>query len=456
MNAVPQSNQQSQDSLPPWESADLEQTDNVLASTPAATVKHLNADQEDAISRLLNFIQNEDIGGNWFYILSGGAGTGKTFCMEHVTRIAASSRINIVYTAPTNKAAKVLKQRTGNASTIYSLLGLRVDKTGEIKTVVEGKKADLSNVDIIVVDEASMVNGNLFRILEDQARRFSVKVVFMGDPAQLPPVGEAHSPIWQNQADSCLTRVMRHDNQILTLVTDIRNQMDSIAPSINLRSDNDKLQGVFKLDKQSFKRQLFEAAARGEFADGSSAKAIAWRNVRVNEYNALIRSAIFGAAAKPGFYLPGDRIVAAGPCERGDEFLMATDDEAIVESVLECKHPLEPKYAAIELMVRREDNRKVRLLCLHPASAMAFDNDSQAIAHDARANGKLWKKFWQHKELFHDVRYGYALTAHRAQGSTYTDAYVDFQDILYNRNRKEAFQCLYVACSRPTTRLFLA
>ena len=64
--------------------------------------------------------------------------------------------------------------------------------------------------------------------------------------------------------------------------------------------------------------------------------------------------------------------------------------------------------------------------------------------------------FWALKELFHDVKYAYAITAHRAQGSTYENVYVDYQDILMNRERREAFQCLYVACSRPTTKLILA
>ena len=91
---------------------------------------------------------------------------------------------------------------------------------------------------------------------------------------------------------------------------------------------------------------------------------------------------------------------------------------------------------------------------LHPESQPQFDSDCQALAHDARANPKLWKKFWALKELFHEIKYAYAITAHRSQGSTYEQVFVDYQDILYNRNRKEAFQCLYVACSRPTlTRL---
>jgi len=415
----------------------------------------LTPEQSAAVQALLDFIADPSPS-QWFFTLSGFAGTGKTFCMREVIARTRASHVKMAFTAPTNKAAKVLRSITGEAGTIYSLLGLRIDKSGELKQIVAGKKTDLSDTDVIFIDEASMVNQNLFSILQKECDRSYTKVVFMGDAAQLPPVGEPHSAVWDGSLGVALTRVMRHDNQILTLATAIRTAMGTIAPSINIKSDNDDAGGVWKLTKADFKRQLFDAATRGEFDDGTKAKAIAWRNVKVAEYNDIIRHAIFGAAAVPGFYLAGDRIVAAGPCERGDEVLLATDDEAIVEDVAMCKHPLEPKYNAMELKCRTELNKIIRLLVLHPSSATQFKNDSEQLAFDARGNRRLWKKFWAHQELFHQVKYGYALTAHRAQGSTYETVFADYQDILQNRNRKEAFQCLYTAVTRPTTRLYLA
>lgn len=441
-------------STPPWEG------DNELSAAPTPAFSQspavqLNEDQTLAVKRLVEFIE-DPFNFDWYFCLTGFAGTGKTFCMREVAALCRRSHSGFAYTAPTNKAAKVLRQVTGDACTIYSLLGLRVDKSGELKQVVAGKSPDLSHIDIVVVDEASMVNKNLFTILNDAAARWGFKVVFMGDLAQLPPVGEPASHALTGTLGANLTRVMRHDNQILTFATRVREQINSLAPSITIKSDNDERGGVWKLSVMDFKRRIFAAASEGDFADGTHSKIIAWRNVRVAEYNAVARAAIFGAAALPGYYLAGDRVVAAGPCMRNDEPILNTDDEAIVERVTECVHPLEPKYRGIELLARDEQNNLIRLLVIHPESAQAFNNDSQELANQARGNPKLWKRFWEHKELFHDIKYAYALTAHRSQGSTYENAYVDYQDILYNRNRKEAFQCLYVACTRPTTRLFLA
>ena len=415
----------------------------------------LNDEQAEAVRRLIDFLQEPDPVSP-FFVFAGYAGTGKTFCMREVVA-RAGAHAKYAYTAPTNKAAKVLKNVTGDACTIYSLLGLRVDKTGELKQIKAGKPPEgLSDLDVVFLDESSMVNKNLMQELKASAERHQFKVVFMGDAAQLPPVGETHSPIWDLGVDAGLSKVMRHDNQILELVTDIRSQINSIAPCISLKSNHDADGGVWKMTRQAFKESIYQAAENGAFADGNLCKVIAWRNVKVNEYNDLIRNALFGAESQSSPWMPGERIVAAMPCERGDIPLMNTDEEAVVESVVACKHPMEPKYQAFELKSVTETGRTVRLLVCHPSSKAQFEADCQSLAHQATSSPKLWKKFWELKEIFHDIRYAYAITAHRSQGSTYENVWVDTQDILLNRSRREAFQCLYVACSRPTTRLHLA
>lgn len=416
----------------------------------------LTGEQQVAVDSLLDFLQDPNPLSPIF-VLSGFAGTGKTFCMREVVAHTQGSHTKFAYTAPTNKAAKVLKAITGSACTIYSLLGLRVDKSGALKQVVAGRPPEgLESLDCVFVDEGSMVNKVLLKELLANIERFNFKVVFMGDPAQLPPVGEISSPIWDLGVGTALTQVMRHDNQILELVTEIREVVNSPAPCITIKSNNNGSEGVWKMLKPAFKAAIYKAVVDGDFADGNKTKVIAWRNVRVREYNDLIRNALYGVESQSTPWMPGERVVAGGPCERNDEQLMMTDEEAIVESIVACKHPMEPKYQAFELKSITEAGKNIRLLVLHPASAAQYEADCNALAHQAATNGKLWKKFWELKDLFHDIRYAYAITAHRSQGSTYENVFVDYQDILLNRSRREAFQCLYVACSRPTTRLYLA
>lgn len=425
-------------------------------AAPATQSVTLNEEQEVALQELLCFL-NDPNPSQLYFVFKGYAGVGKTFLMrEALARLSKYMSGRVAFATPTNKAAKVLRAVTGSASTIYSLLGLRIEKTGELKELVGGEKVDLSDIDVIFLDEASMVNKFLLDRLDEIAESYNIKIVFMGDPGQLPPVGEVASPVWAIPGGVFLKRVMRHDGQILNLVTRVRDQIESWTPSIDIKSDHGTDEGVWKCTKQTFKQAIMKAAESGGFSDGLKGKVIAWRNVRVAEYNNLIRYSIFGAAATPGHYLVGDRIVATAPCKRGDDYLIGTDDEAIVEAVIETNHPLEPLYKAIELKCRTETNQIIRLLVLHPDSQTQFDNDCEQLAHAARANKAVWKAFWAKKDLFHEIKYAYAITAHRSQGSTYENVFVDYQDILLNRNRKEAFQCLYVACSRPTKRLVLA
>jgi exodeoxyribonuclease-5 len=377
--------------------------------------------------------------------------------MRSVLERSQGSRVRFAFTAPTNKAAKELAKVTGTAGTIFSLLCLRIDKSGELKELVAGEKPDLSETDVIFIDEAGMVNQNLMNHLKAHVNGGHLKVVFMGDEAQLPPVKEEISPVWKEKVPGAtLSTVMRHDNQILDLVTHIRHQIYSPMTNIQLKSNNDGTEGVWKLTKQALKMRLYDLATQGAFADGEKTKVIAWRNVRVGEYNDLIRAGIFGKDAISGYFLPGERVIAAGPCKIGEDVVLATDMEAVVTSVREAQHPGESKYKMQELKCLTEDGRNIRLWVLHPESLNTFNNDCESLAHAARTDGRLWRKFWALKDIFHEVKYAYAITTHRSQGSTYTEVLVDAQDILLNRNRKESLQCLYVACSRPTTRLYLA
>lgn len=85
----------------------------------------------------------------------------------------------------------------------------------------------------------------------------------------------------------------------------------------------------------------------------------------------------------------------------------------------------------------------------------AWKAEKERLLQQARENSRLWPGFWTFLETFHSVRHGYAITAHRSQGSTYEQAFVNSSDIFCNQNRSEAFRCLYVAATRPKKRLFL-
>ena len=419
----------------------------------------LNFDQETALQSILTWL--DDPVGDPFFVLKGYAGTGKTFTVKELVK---RFKGRIVFTAPTNKATKVLRatlktpEYSPECRTIYSLLGLRLEPNGEVKELkVPDDPIDLSQFRLVVVDEGSMVNKQVLGHIQDALRQCKgLRVLFMGDAAQLPPVGEIRSPIWDFKNMATLTKVMRHDNQILKLATAIREVVDSPTPSLRIMTDNDGSEGIWKVPKEAMRRIIY-AHAEAENLTSGLTKIIAWRNVTVDAYNSLARAAIFGDEARRSPWLPGDRLIFTEPVKDfNDEVVATTDDEGLVERVIEEYHPIHGDVKCFRLTVQIDDGPLVVAYAVHRDGQEAFTRRAGELAAAARSNPRRWEEFWNFKESFHQCRRAYAITAHRSQGSTYDTALVDYQDILLNRNRPEAFRCLYVACTRPRKVLVLA
>lgn len=413
----------------------------------------LNDEQVLAVELMIDFLDDDEE----FFLLSGAAGTGKTYCLR---QLIADVKGKLVFTAPTNKATKVLRdtlttpEYKPECRTIYSLLGLRMEANGEVKELTAPEDPlDLTSFTAVVVDEGSMINSQLMEYIELAAAR-RVKFIFMGDRAQLPPVGEKESPIWRIENGAELEKVMRHDNQILKLATRIRSVLYHPAPQIKFANDNAGGEGVWELDEERFAKRVYDLAVAGRFCSGADAKAIAWRNVTVDKWNALIRSAIFENAHEQ-HWLPSDRLILLEPAKLGKDILGTTDDEGRVEAVTVRRHPIYEQFKCFFVRLTWDDNRTGELWLLHPEDRVAWLREKESRAVEARENRRYWPKFWRFIEAFHQARHGYAITAHRSQGSTYTAACVNWRDVLLNRDRFEGFRCLYVGCTRPKKELYL-
>lgn len=402
-----------------------------------------------------------------FFLLEGEPGTGKTFCVGHLLE---DFKGRIIFTAPYNKAVKVLRKSLTTdrykpeCRTLYSLLGLRLEANGGVRELaVPDDPLDLSQYRLIVIDEGSTVNSQVWDYVLATVEKYELRVLVMGDRAQLPPVGETESRVFGIENKALLTKVERHGGDILQLARAVRAKIWHPAPSIKLESANSDGQGVWKLSGNAFVNAMTDERWQEEFLAGEC-KVIAWRNVTTSKYNQLIRQAIFkGYEGGEGntwralpTWLPLDRVIFAAPAKDLEgEPLATTDDEGTVTSVDTSYHPAYPSFKNWILGVTLDDNTHVVARILHEDSLPAFTRKCEELATAARIAPHRWEDFWSLKEAFHDVRYAYAITAHRAQGSTYKTAFVDAGDILVNRNRREAFQCLCVAVSRPQSVLIV-
>jgi exodeoxyribonuclease V len=431
--------------------------------------KALSQDQALAVSALTTWLAQPTKEVGSFFRLSGSAGMGKTFLLGH---LPDSFRGRVVFTAPTNKAVRALKSAIAAPSyspefrTIFSLLGLTLQATGEIKVLTAPEDPiDLSKYSLIIVDEASMISSLLMKHIQETSDSYKIRFLFIGDPAQLPPVGEPASPVWSiplaDTSQFALSKVMRHDNTILDLATAARKEIGKPAPCLNLKPFEftlgkvPKAGGVIKYTPAEFLLSIREATGLGHFSTPTGAKVIAWRNVTVDFWNKAIRDALWKEEAQNP-WLPGDRVVFTSPArDLMDEPMASTDDEGVVNSAVITSHPNFPEIKVYRISITLDDNKVASALVLHPSSNLIHLELLNRFSADAKARPRLWKKFWEFKDSFHQLRHSYALTAHRAQGSTYDRAFVCFSDILLNRDRQEAFKCFYVAVTRPKTWLYL-
>jgi exodeoxyribonuclease V alpha subunit len=140
----------------------------------------------DVEGALLNKEQREAVKNALIYsisLMTGGAGSGKTFAVSTITTIAERLEKSVVLAAPTGKAAKRLEQVVRHeASTIHRLLGFNGHTySRDALNPIEA--------DILVVDEVSMVDLPLAWRLFQAVDRTRTAVVLVGDHNQLPPVG---------------------------------------------------------------------------------------------------------------------------------------------------------------------------------------------------------------------------------------------------------------------------
>ena len=121
-------------------------------------------------------------------IITGGPGTGKTTVLRGIMSLLGQMQLRVVLAAPTGRAAKRLSEVTGEeASTIHRLLEAGIDpSTG--KMVFARNEDNLLKCDAVIVDEMSMVDVLLLSSLL-KAIPQGKRLILVGDPDQLPPVG---------------------------------------------------------------------------------------------------------------------------------------------------------------------------------------------------------------------------------------------------------------------------
>lgn len=429
----------------------------------------LSAEQEEAFRHLVWKLLEP---GAAHYKLEGYAGTGKTYVAARICRVLQRKGIRLAAAAPTHRATSEIRRALSateergldgiETRTLPALLGLQLTGDGEggYHLVPEGE-AHLPEGGVVICDEGSMVGQETMGYV--RAAGHGVRWLFLGDPAQLPPVGEEPSAVFDLPGAS-LTRIVRQaaGNPIIEFTRRIREREAHLGPE-HLVYDGEEGIAATRSERAFLESALRVFSSPTFEEDPHAGRILAYRNAVVDRYNRLVRNAIYGEDAEE--YVPGEWLVARETWMR-DSVPVVINSEAL--KVIEAhkgtdSFALGGQWTVWRLVVESERWNEREVVVLADEDRAAYreaanryrDDALDAKKNDDRdAASGAWKNYYRLMEQYARVDYGFSTTVHKSQGGTFDSVFVDYRDL--DRSREPERSALkYVAGSRPRRRLAL-
>jgi exodeoxyribonuclease-5 len=445
-------------------------------------LSYLKAQQPEAFNMLTEFVKDES---KRMILLQGFAGVGKTvvvnvFVEWYLMRYRTKS---VAMTATTNKAVKNLREKAVyyhaglNYSTIHSLLGLKevIDAYGKQKFEQDrSKPPSIMNYDLLIIDEVSMLHDELFDYLP--AYLDKLKIIFVGDPAQIPPVGKLDCiPMQKSQRDIYkidtinMTEIIRQakGNPIIETTFLIRKNLNIRSRLQEAVSNINELGGVIYLDEHKdldVDRILKDFYTSEDFKRNPDLiRVVGWRNDTLAVVNKRIRSYIYGEGCPK--ICVGEKLLADKPIKDDEsEIIFTTNDEFVVEGydigqevINDGQIILKFYDCRVSYTSMRGDTSIERIRIIHEESEDDYKKILKILAEEAKghprgtvAAKRAWEEYYAFFEHFAHTKYLYSITSHKSQGSTYDTVIILDKDICANPNIVERNRIRYTAYSRAS------
>jgi putative DNA primase/helicase len=439
-----------------WES---EEADRVPLSAS------LTADQEAALAKLQEFILNSAL---QYFRLTGYAGTGKSFLISQLMLWLQSENITFAAASPTNKASKNLARlaasvglHSAEVTTVAKLLGLQPELNAENgkEEFIAGldQEPKLSNYNVVIIDEFSMVSKSNFGEINSSIQGTESKVIFVGDAAQLPPVGEkepivANHPLITESAS--LTEIVRYDGELATVAEAIRTSSKYsklIYPFCT--SDDGSINCLPRQEWLNEAAKIFKSESYQENPD--HCRIIVWRNNTAAKINDWVRIQLWGEDAAD--YIVGDHLIAKRPVfrqtvtsikGRKKEWTILLNNSDECEVVGDAKLVTDKRGWQYWLVpVVTDSGNTIKLQLLTPASEKLRATEIKRLNDE--------KKWWDSSDLskeYDECPYAYAITTHKSQGSSINNVFIDIADM---RGCPDLQQMQYTAVTRTKVKAYI-
>ena len=469
-------------------------------------------EQQNAVKLMSDFLF--DTNRESVFVLKGYAGTGKTSLVGALVRALDQLQQRTVLMASTGRAAKVFSMHTGHtAYTIHRRIYRQKAFTGEMVDFLQG--VNLLKGALFIVDEASMIandglGGSPFgtgRLLDDLIHFVysgeGCRLMLVGDTAQLPPVGETESPALSRMmlegygldvVEITLRQVVRQlsESGILWNATMLRQMIADEAygtfPKMRMTADVVNMPGS----------ELIEALEQAYYECGQDETIVVTRsNVRANAFNQGIRGRILYMEEELS---GGDRVIIvknnyfwvkddegadnvkktgggkmtavtdamiSQDGERATMDFIANGDMAIVRRLRNEREEHGFRFADVTLIFPDFNDMEVDATIIldtlqSEAPALTRQQQESLFQHVWDDYPELTTKRDRMKAVKEDcyfnalqVKYGYAVTCHKAQGGQWQRVFVDQGYVTEDMLGPDYFRWLYTAITRATETVYL-
>lgn len=513
----------------------------------------LTLHQEKVFNSLVDFIKSPK---DKEILLIGHAGTGKTTLVTKFINMVVEKKLcsKIVIAAPTHKAVNIAKSKLFasnpnsklsaniNIMTVHRLLNYQnfIDTNGEVYYAKSKADTNWTIYDLVVVDECSMLSNQIILDIDNEINKKSnskIKVIYVGDSAQLPPVNQSESIIFNKKIKKLeLNKIVRTEsNNIMELSNGhrkwIASSNDKDMPSLCDYTD-DKIILHSEEKVVDWLNKFVNLIKSNNLADSDNNIILTWTNKKCDKYNSYVREKLFNKKNLEKYEVGEILIfndfhritkIVESESKENEEIISFYTSEQIklhtikqgvlnfekmknlknteipenisnlfvncISSVnkLLTKTTLKVYYLQVQKLSELKTNSSLLydIVTIHSDSEQTYSklkdffevtmcelkNSCYKIIEkltvdimikaeylnvvDKKIN-RIWKE-WSANVIdrFAQLNYGYAITVHKSQGSTFKNVFIDIMDVFSNCNQTERVKCLYTAITRSSHSLEL-
>ena len=461
------------------------------------------ASDNPALMGLIELFESDEID---VIILTGSAGTGKTTLVGQLIDTLRASKTKVQLLATTGRAAKILQNKTGKtATTIHSAIyafnslkstddishdkDLNINEAGQLYLQFDlkfSRQEPEEQVEAYIVDEASMLthetnskahtaqfgSGSLMNDLFHFCR--GKKIMFVGDPCQLPPISHninsiALDPYFiANQYNKRvglveLTRVWRQaeGNEILKVATWYRDRIITKSAAKGMKIPPPEGLHIHTMKDQSAMMDKYLEVI-GPDKDFNKATFLAHSNKSVHQINHQIRKRLnYSNAPQLGDLLSVVQNSYTTPLVNGDLVVLESIKEDVTRANLTFSRVrLRALHSGAnydtllinELLFNSESS-----LNKEDAGRLLIDFDQRMRKRGVKRNTAAYKEGMRTDPFLNALRckFGYALTTHKAQGGEWEEVFVAMDYPLTNMEGEAAARWYYTAFTRASHRLYI-